>query len=221
MPNRQPHRASRAKVLLLTADPVVAALLGLIAESADYVPAFAAEGERAEDAVERVRPVFVVLVDGALEAADSDLFYARAAKRRVGLAVFRPEGRDDFPSGARRRGVPCVTVPMGVGALEAVLEQAAASRWWERTDRRRAPHAVHGADGSLLLVDGAGSQWRVYDRRGSDRRHAPAGDAAGVERHFVGEGGETRVYVMHTGDSEANLAVDLARQLDRAMPAER
>jgi hypothetical protein len=210
VPNRLRKRAVRAKLLVLAADPVVAALLGLLAEAADCTPAFAAEGERAEDAIERVRPLYVVLIDGAMQAADSDLFYARAARSRVALAVFTTSTHASFPQGALRRGVPCAPVPMDLSQLEALLEAASASRWWERTERRAVPVVEQGADGSLVLVDAQGRRWRVLDRRGADRRRSSAG---AVERLFVGDDGETRALTIDGDAVSPRSATELARQL--------
>lgn len=214
MPNRLRKRASRARILVLASDPVVAALLGLLAETADYTPAFAAEGERAEDAIDRVRPLFVVLLDGSMQAADSDLFYARAARQRVALAIFSTSARARFPQGALRRGIPCASLPLELAALEALLDTASAVRWWERTERRRAPAIETAPDGGLVLVDEQGARWRVYDRRGTERRQERAGGVA--HRVFVADDGETRVFALDEAEAERRTAPALARQLAEA-----
>ena len=200
---------------MLAADPVVAALLGLFAETAEYTAAFAADGERPEEAIERVRPLFVVLLDGSMDAASSDLFYAHAARQRLPLAVFVAPERSAYPDAAVRRGVPCAPVPMSLEELEMLLVEASQSRWWERTDRRRAPTMEHGVDGSLVLVDAHGARWQVYDRRGSDRRREHSSGSG--ERLFVSESGETRVYALAADDTRRTPDV-LARQLASARP---
>jgi CheY-like chemotaxis protein len=198
-------------VLLLSDDTLAAALLGLLAEAAGYAPAFAKAGEEPVQALERVRPLFVVLVDSSLEAARSDLFFGRAARRRVGLAIVRLPGHEDsLAPWADDRDVPLMDLPTNVDQFSSVVQAAAASNWWRsRKDRRRSPRAERAADGVLVYVDRAGQRWQVYDRRSSERRRAA------MERIFVGEHGEAFACAIDADASEPR-GTELERQLARA-----
>lgn len=186
-------------VLILSRDTVAAALLGLAAEQAGFAPAFAEAGERPEEALARVRPLFVVLVEADLEAARSDVFFALAARRRVGLAILRRPGSESpLAAWAVERDVPVFRMPTDVDQFARVVEAASASAWWRSgRDRRRSPRTERAADGTLVYVDRAGARWQVYDRRAGERRRptgdersAPAKHGAGLpERIFVGAGG--------------------------------
>ena len=68
------------KVLILSPHVMTAALVGWYVELAKLEPAFAAPGENPSDALARVKPLLVVLIDAASEDAISDLFAARASK---------------------------------------------------------------------------------------------------------------------------------------------
>ena len=220
-------------VLVLSDDPMGAALLGVLTEMADCVPAFPNPGERPEDALARVRPVFVVLLDASLEAARSDLFFARAAKRHIRIAIFGVPGREvpDFEARARERGIPSFALPIDLPRFTEVLAKAGACNWWLGGGERRRPspqpQLARGSDGTLIYTDRAGRRWYVYDRRGSDRRvadrRAPsAGDEptdGPPQRLFVNERGEAWRYPLaaHEADESANLSPDdLERQLARA-----
>jgi hypothetical protein len=216
-------------VLVLSSQPLVAALLGMLLDLLGYRPVFAADGERPEDALQRQHPLFGVLVDGDTEAAASDAFFARAAQGRVGLAFFGVRGRTPAHAPlARERGVPSFELPLDLQELSRAVEMAAASDWWRRRSERRAtPHLEH-ADGGLVFVDPAGHRWSVYDRRrGVDRR--AAGDSE-VQRVFVNDAGEEWTYAMNgasvdvgTGADEPRVPspAELQRQLEGAVRVER
>ena len=226
MPNSQ----SRAlHVLVLSADPVAAAFLGMFVELARYTPAFARAGERPEDAVARVRPLAVVLLDDALDAAQSDLFFAAAARARVGLAIFgAPRSSRALAPQAIARHVPVFDFPATLADLERVLDTARGSQWWGRAAERRRPPIARveaGAGDSLVYHDGEGCRWNVYDRRGRERRRetaapgASADPGASVERVFVSETGEVRTCQLAEAESDARHPEELAAQLARAVPA--
>lgn len=190
----------------------------MLVELVGLMPAFARIGEQPEDAVRRVRPLLVVLLDAELDAARSDLFFARAARRHVGLAVFGPGGSGrKLGAVARARGVPWLEVPAGPNAFAELLERAAATQWWRSGPDRRQPPAVdHDPDGTLVFVDRDGQRWRVYDRRGAQRRRE---EEPSVSRTFVGESGERRECALgqrERHDSGIPTAADLEEQMDRA-----
>jgi hypothetical protein len=216
-------------VLVLSAQPLVAALLGMLLDLLGYRPVFAADGERPEEALQRQHPLFGVLVDGDTEAAASDAFFARAAQGRVGLAFFGVRGRTPALAPlAHERGVPWFEVPLDLQELARAVEKAAASDWWRRRPERRAATCAGHADGGLVFVDPTGHRWCVYDRRrGVDRRSV--GDAE-VQRVFVNDAGEEWTYAMKgaSGDvgadddpSRVPSPAELQRQLAHAVRVER
>jgi hypothetical protein len=112
----------RTAVLILARDPVIAALLGIALGLGELEPVFAEPGERPEDAIARLLPPFVVLLDGELDDADSDLFYARAARRGARVVLFAaPRSGPGVAALARARGVPYVDVSTGDTELRAVV----------------------------------------------------------------------------------------------------
>jgi hypothetical protein len=194
------------------------ALLGLLVELAGFTPIFAAEGERPEDALARVRPTLVVLVDDTLDAARSDMFFARAAQRRVALAVFPGRAsRRELKTRTGERGIPYFELPTDAADLARVIRTAASTAWWKRNgDRRALPAAERASEGGLFFVDRAGRRWQVYDRRGSERRQRE-GDGE-MTRLFVSEG-ESLVTLLSHDELDACSVADLERQFLRATPA--
>jgi hypothetical protein len=155
---------------------MTAALVGWYVELAKLEPVFAAPGERPDDAITRVKPLLVVLVDAEHQEAISDLFAARVARKEIGLALFSGSGEDSVARDwARRHDVPWFRLPVDLEAFGRVLDQAARSaRIERRLGDRRGPAIDHAIDGTLLFTDDHGRAWYVYDRRGGDRRVASA-----------------------------------------------
>src|SRR6185503_14626024 len=128
-------RAS-SSVLILSDQPMIAALLGMLVELVGYRPVFAADDERPEDAMRRVRPTLVVLVDGTLDVIRSDLFFARAAQHRCALAIFGPEDRrQELAATAEARGITWFTLPLEGPELRRHIEAAARTEWWSNPAR--------------------------------------------------------------------------------------
>jgi len=209
----------QSTVLLLSGDAMTLALLGLLVELAGFTPVFAAEGERPEEALARVRPTLVVLIDDTLDAARSDVFFARAAQRRVALAVFPGRtSRREQKTRIGERGIPYFELPTDAADLARVIRTAASTAWWKRNaDRRALPAAEREREGGLFFVDRAGRRWQVYDRRGSERRQRGEGDGE-VTRLFVSEG-ESLVTSLSGDEVDALSVADLERQFLRATPA--
>jgi hypothetical protein len=184
------------KVLVLSDQPMTAALLGMLLELEGYEPAFGQEGENAEAALVRVRPLLVVLVDHALDVAKSDLFLARAARRQVGVVTFRAHGSGDGGTAwAQSRRVPSFRMPVDGAELRRAIEAATASfRLWRTDTERRRPRTGMESDGTLVYHDRNGRRWRVYDRRGADRRQS------NVTPIHPAEGGEQRAFVNDAGE---------------------
>jgi hypothetical protein len=209
------HAAVPGKILILSPHVMTAALMGWYVELARLEPAFSLAGESPEDALARVRPVAVVLVDAEVESALSDLFVLRALKRQVGIAVFsgRPtRGRCPLP-GADRHGVPFFRLPVDLERFGRMLDQALFKVPERRVRGRRAPGSTDRAlDGTLVYSDDAGRAWYVYDRRAGDRR------ANGTYRAFVdADGNELRVPLEEDGFTR-RTADALAAQLVVAEP---
>jgi hypothetical protein len=215
--------AQPSKVLVLSDDSVTAALLGMLLELEGYEPAFALEGENGETALARVKPLLVVLVDMALDVSRSDLFIARAARRQAGVVIFGARGSAAGPSPwAESRRVPWFRMPVDGAALRRLIEDATASFRVLRTDtdRRRRPSTETDADGTLVYRDRDGRRWRVYDRRGADRRQS---DAASLDpgigdghRAFVNDAGEEWLADMTAADFRDESPAALEAQLARA-----
>ena len=194
------------------------ALLGLLVELANYTPIFAEEGERPEDALARARPVLVVLIDDTLEAARSDVFFARAAQQRAPIAIFPGRSsRHEIMTRIGERGIPYFEIPTDAADLARVIRTAASTTWWKRNgDRRVLPAAERPEEGGLFFVDRAGRCWQVYDRRGGDRRQAAADGP--VTRVFVSERDSLATRLGESEVGEVSVS-DLERQFLRATPA--
>src|SRR3954467_190881 len=171
---------------------MTAALVGWYVELAKLEPAFAAPGEHPEEALSRVKPILVILIDAHFEEAMSDLLAARATKRGIGIALFGSgsDGDDDVArEWAERHDILFFHLPLDIEAFGRVLDQAARSAAPERrVNARRSTDAVDRAiDGTLLLYDASGRAWYVYDRRAGDRRvssrpYRACISAEGIER---------------------------------------
>lgn len=222
-------------VLICAGEPMLAALLGMLVEMAHHTAAYPEPGERPEDAVARVRPLLVVLLDGALDSARSDLFFAQAARRRVGVALFgAKQGATALSALARARRIPWFEAPIGLAEFRRVLDEAGSSEWWRdgedrrgaRPRRQSTPRAERTEDGTLVFLDRHGARWLVYDRRGADRRRGQRrGEQRGVvrartpepdRRVFVNEAGETWECALMAGEIERRTPTALERQLARA-----
>lgn len=104
---------------------MVAALVGLLLDPDRFEPLFPSAGERLEDALARVRPPLVLVLDCDIDAARSDLFHARATKARAIVVLFGPPGsRERVVELAQLRGVPCVHLPTDRAALTEAIQTA-------------------------------------------------------------------------------------------------
>lgn len=192
---------------------MTAALVGWYVELSKLEPAFAARGETPSDALARVRPLLVILIDSSSEEAINDMFVARAAKREIGVAVFSDSASDAAGDWARRHGLPYFKLPVDLEAFGRVLDQA--SRLVDdrrRTvDRRQAPTVDRAVDGTLRLTDDVGRAWYVYDRRTDERR-------TGYRAFVTADGREMRASLTDAEFSEQRPAA-LVAQLARAHAA--
>ena len=202
------------KVLILSPHVMTAALVGWYVELSKLEPAFAAPGENPSDALARVKPLLVILVDAASEDAISDLFAARASKREIGLAVFSGSSDDDVARDwARRHGLPFFKLPVDLEAFGRVLDQAGRvlPEGRRTADRRQSPSVSRAIDGTLYLTDAAGRSWYVYDRRAAERRTAEP------YRAFVTPDGEEIRTVLSEDEFSAREPEALVAQLARGV----
>jgi len=201
------------KVLILSPHVMTAALVGWYVELAKLEPAFAGPGEHPADALARVKPLLVVLIDAECEEAISDLFAARAAKREIGIAMFSGSVDDENARDwARRHSLPFFKLPVDLEAFGRVLDQAARQSEHRVSDRRRAV-VERAVDGTLMVVDQTGHAWYVYDRRGGDRR------AGGAYRAFVRADGVELRAALSDAEFAAREPDALVEQLARAVAA--
>jgi hypothetical protein len=204
------------KVLILSNDPVAAALIAGLVERARLEAAFMKAGELATEALGRVKPVLAILVDAVSEAAGSDLFLARARRRRVPVAVFCGAAhKERHAQWAVEHGIPVFCLPADTDQLAVWLDEVRAGSRTTRstTERRDKPSATRASDGTLVLVDGTGVKWSVYDRRSVDRRRSGV-----MERHFVNDFGEARTCELQRDEIGRVTAKALNDQLLRSTP---
>ena len=207
-PSRSDH-----KILIIAPDPLLAALVGVLVETARFQAAFPSAGERAEDALKRVRPLAAILMDTNVEEAASDIFLARARQRQVPVLLFGSERSVEMlPGRLQNHEVPTFALPRETEEFRAAIEGLAHRAAMRRGDRRKdlTPHVERNQSGELVLDDGNGGRWTVYDRRTGDRR------APRVEREFVNQAGEVRRCTLSLVEAKSLAPDDLSRQLSAA-----
>lgn len=179
----------------------------MLLELDTYEAAFAQPGESPEEAVQRVRPVLIILLDGSLDAAASDVFHARAK----GAAVVLFGTRDVLPNVrdlAAERGLLWFSMPTDRATLVRVLREAVAAASTRSGRDRRHPTARDGGDGAIIYRDREGREWQVYDRRTAERR---------AHRAFINEEGEEWHYALEPHEADEISADALERQLANAV----
>ena len=209
--------ASISKILILAHEPLVAALVGMLLELEKYEPAFAQPHESPEEAVRRVRPFLVLLLDGAFEEASSDVFHARLKGTPVVLFA-TPHTEAAVRAVANDRRLPWFTMPVDRETLLRVIREASASTITRSGRDRRHPSAHRTPDGTLIFRDRAGDEWQVYDRRAGERRARSAGGNG--YRAFVNHAGEEWWYELAPDESAENSVDALERQLAAAVRAD-
>ncbi len=217
-------RMQPRKVLVLSDEPMAAALLAMLLELEGYDPVFALGNESPDAALARVKPLLVVLVDHALDVARSDLFLARAARRQVGVVLFGTRASATPSAWAESRRVPWFRMPVDGATLRRAIEESTSGFRLFRTEVDRRRHRTEtNADGTLIYHDRSGRRWHVYDRRSADRRQTPSTPAEATgngDRTFVDEDGEEWRVVMRPGDFFDESPAALEQQLARAKKSE-
>lgn len=109
-------------MLILAREAVIAALLAMLLELEHYDPVFAEPDERPDDAIRRLRPPLIVVLDAGLDDARSDLFYARCMQEGARIALFsEPLEAEAVREMARARRVRCFAMPVDRETLGAAL----------------------------------------------------------------------------------------------------
>jgi hypothetical protein len=104
---------------------MVAALVGLLLDPDQFDPTFPLPRERPEDALSRLRPPLVLMLDCDLDVARSDLFFARTDRTRATVVLFGPPGsRENVVELAQLRGTPWVHLPTNRAALTDAIQDA-------------------------------------------------------------------------------------------------
>lgn len=200
------------RVLIIAAEPLLAALIGALAESSRLRAAFPRANESPQDALARVRPLAAILLDAATDEAASDIFLARASRAKAPVLLFGGANAVSAKrSWALERLIPVFALPGDIDALQTALERLVPAKTPSpRQSQRRDGSRAQRAPVRLSFVDGAGTHWTVYDRRVADRR------VAVVDRRFVSEAGVVLRCTVSVKEAESDSIAQLTRQLARA-----
>jgi CheY-like chemotaxis protein len=111
-------------ILILSADPVAAALLGALVETLGYPVRFARPPEPIEQAIRRVRPR-VCLLDCVDPAMCSDEVLGRAAMRGISVVIFgMREALDAVRALALEHDIDTILLPPDPADVDATLRRA-------------------------------------------------------------------------------------------------
>ena len=114
---------SRSPVLVLSSDPLAAALLGAAIELAGFAPRFPQSAESPRNALLRVRPR-LVLIDCDHEDACTEAFVGPALMTGSQVLLFRSRRtRRDVSEMADRLGVRTVDMPREHQSLTSLLHE--------------------------------------------------------------------------------------------------
>jgi len=201
----------------LTPQAMTGALLGMLVELAQLEPVFADPDERPEDALNRLRPLLVVVADGDVDMFRSDLFLARAQHRGIGVVVFGSTHHPEVEGWAKERGLQYLQLPTDAEVFGRLLDQATRQERRARlSGDRRAARIERAVDGTLILQTGSGERWYVYDRRSGERRRSeqPPSDSYRV---FVNQDGVELRVPLAPHEFRDKTPETLERQLARAV----
>lgn len=197
-----PYRKDH-KVLVVAPDILLAALVGALVEASNFRAAFPNPGERVEDALVRVKPIALVLLDVAANEV-SDIFVAQARRRDLPVFIFGSSTAvEQSRAWAAERGIPLFVLPRDAERLVAAIERVSIDR--RAGDRR----AAQESPVEHSFEDDTGTHWSVYDRRTGDRRRP-------VERCFVRADGTVFTCSIDENDARSTTRAALASQLARA-----
>jgi hypothetical protein len=116
-------RRIRRVILVIAADAVVGALLGLLIELAGDQPRFPAAGELPADAIRRIRPP-VIFLDCDHDAACEDLAYHAADAVSAQVVLFAHVGsRERLQKMATERDTHTLALPVASDELTALVDR--------------------------------------------------------------------------------------------------
>lgn len=111
-------------LLILSHDPLAAALLGALVETLGYQVQFARPPESADDSIRRVKPR-ICLVDCTDPGSCSPEFFGRATMRGICVIIFgTPAALEAVRELARADNIEMLFMPSDMETLEAVLQRA-------------------------------------------------------------------------------------------------
>ncbi len=111
-------------ILVLSTDPLGAALLGALVETVGYQTLFARANEGPRDTVLRLRPR-IVLVDCEYADACNDAFLGPARMLGAGVLVYAAQRRaDQLRAVVERHDVATFTLPIAAAELAKLLAEA-------------------------------------------------------------------------------------------------
>ena len=123
-PDQRPDdEVSRQAVLIISSDPLAAALLGAAVELAGHMPHFTRVDERVRAALLRVRPR-LVLIDCDHEEACTDAFAGPAIMTGAHVLLFRSNrSTADRSAFSERLGLRIVDMPKEHDAITTLLRE--------------------------------------------------------------------------------------------------
>ena len=111
-------------ILILSEDPVAAALLGALIETLGYPVRFARPPENTDQTIRRVKPK-VCLLDCADPASCNEEVLGRAAMRRISVVIFGTSAvLDRVRALAREHDIDTLLVPPNAVDLDETLRRA-------------------------------------------------------------------------------------------------
>ena len=111
-------------VLVVSTDPVIAGLLGLLVELERHRPAYAEGGESPQAALTRHRP-HLVLVDIEHRDGFSDAFLTHAAREGAQVVAFgHRQSPDELREQAEARALPWLELPTDRATFGQTLAEA-------------------------------------------------------------------------------------------------
>ena len=127
------------QILVIAEHAMIGALLGALVELAGHRPRFAEGGEAPDAVIERQRPD-LVLLDCEHAAAVDDAVYRAAFEVGSRVALFGSSlSQTETERFAARRGVPCITLPIGYTAFSKRIAEFLPSK----STRTSGPRDLH------------------------------------------------------------------------------